>query len=258
MIGDILKKRREELGLDLKEVAHTLRIQYEYLKALENNAVEKLPPAVYTRGYIREYARFLGVDPEPLVDEYASLIEPEENVQPEPPPAKKKPAFSRGLLVLPLIIAAVAAVIIFLPKEKIPSKVPTVPPVEHARPLADVSPPPLPSTDSTKVLPSADSAKVPPSAESSRADYVLNIIAAETTWLRIEMPDGKSEEVLMKAGESKNWTSKKGFDLKLGNAGGVRLVFNGKDLGVPGEKGQVLKLKLPQDNIPKQGPDKLS
>ncbi len=264
LIGDILKKRREELGLDLKEVAHTLRIQYEYLKALENNAVEKLPPAVYTRGYIREYARFLSVDPEPLVDEYASQIEPEENVQPEPAPAKRKPAFSRGLFVVPLIIAVAAAVIIFFPKEKIPSK---VPPVENARPLADVSPPPLPSTDSAKVPPSADSVKippladstkVPPSTESSRADYVLNIIAAETTWLRIEMPDGKSEELLMKAGESKNWTSQKGFDLKLGNAGGVRLVFNGKDLGVPGGKGQVLRLKLPQDNIPKQGTDKLS
>ncbi len=262
LIGDILKKRREELGLDLKEVAHTLRIQYEYLKAMENNAVEKLPPAVYTRGYIREYSRFLGIDSGPLLEEYAGQIKPEEPAQPElPPPAIKKPAFSRGLLVLPLIIAVVSVLIIFFPRTKTPSNgAPVVVPVERAQSRAEVSPPPSPLADSTKrpPLPSTDSTKLPPSPESPRAGNVLNIVATETTWLRIEIMDGKSEEVLMRAGESKNWTSQKGFDLKLGNAGGVRLVFNGRDLGVPGEKGQVLRLKLPQENTPKQGPDRLS
>ena len=55
----------------------------------------------------------------------------------------------------------------------------------------------------------------------------------------------------MRPGDSKKWSSQKGFDLKIGNAGGVKLVLNGKDLGAPGAKGQVLKLRLPKDETSK-------
>jgi cytoskeleton protein RodZ len=53
LVGEILKKRREELGRDLREISNYLKIRYDYLKALEDGDIEKLPAEVYIRGYIQ-------------------------------------------------------------------------------------------------------------------------------------------------------------------------------------------------------------
>lgn len=227
MIGDILKKTREELGLDLKETAHTLRIQYEYLKAIESNNLKKLPAEVYTKGYIREYARFLNIDPMPLIDEYTDyLVKQDVAVQPEQLTIKKNFTLPRVLLLVTVIVIIVAVLIIYYPKNKVS--------MEESK-IARI---PAPS-------PVIEESKSSVSNVAPRSSHILNIIATDTTWLRIEYEEGKSEEVLMKPGETKVWTSQNGFNLRLGNAGGVKLVLNNKDMGTPGEKGKVLTLRLP-------------
>lgn len=245
MIGEILRNRREELGIDLKEAAHGLRIQYEYLKALENDNLDKLPPAVYTRGYIREYARLLGVNPGPLLDEYGGLEEDEGNTEPELPDRKRIP-LTRPSLLIPLIIALVFVAVVISTRGRGPLEEPSggsANTVSGADLQPGSSPESSVSRDQISSLPS-----------STGNGHVLNMVASEATWLHIGLGNGKSEEVLMKPGESKTWTSPDGFDLKLGNAGGVMLIFDGKVLGVPGERGQVLRLKLPRGVAAQQSP----
>jgi cytoskeletal protein RodZ len=233
LIGEKLKKRREELGIDLKEVANTLRIHYEYLKWIENNDLEKLPAEVYTRGYIREYARFLNVDPDPLLDEHAkSKAEPEEEIPAVPPaPIKRNFDIPRSAIIAGVIVIAIILVAIgfFLG-----GSVSSPGPANEPDSAAAVKTNPLPAA--------AVSVK-----ENAQARYVLKVIADETSWLRVQTGEGKSEEVLMQPGETKEWTSQNGFDIKLGNAGGVKLIFNGKDLGILGEKGRVVRLRLARD-----------
>lgn len=77
--------------------------------------------------------------------------------------------------------------------------------------------------------------------------HKLKVIANEDTWLRIETGNEEWQEVMMAQGDSNEWSSRKGFNIKIGNAGGVKLVFNGKDLGTLGEKGKVLQLRLPKE-----------
>ena len=60
------------------------------------------------------------------------------------------------------------------------------------------------------------------------------------------MEDVRQEEALMKENESKEWLSRSGFNLKIGNAGGIRMTLNGKDMGVAGKRGQVISLSIPQ------------
>ncbi|MDP2157580.1 MAG: helix-turn-helix domain-containing protein, partial [Nitrospirota bacterium] len=67
MAGELLKRRREELGLDLRKTADLLKIKEDYLASIEENLFEKLPVAVYTIGYIRCYATYLHIDPEPII-----------------------------------------------------------------------------------------------------------------------------------------------------------------------------------------------
>lgn len=60
-MGNVLKERREELGKNIKEIAKITRVRANYLKAIEEEEFSTLPIPVYTKGYIKEYAKFLGV-----------------------------------------------------------------------------------------------------------------------------------------------------------------------------------------------------
>lgn len=217
MLGEILRGKREGSGFDLHEVARKLRIQYEHLRALEEDALEKLPPDVYVRGYIREYAKFLSIDPAPLLHEYSErLVRRQREEMAEPSTAKKSFGVHR-ILLLAALVGAVAVVLgLILYSQKTGS--PVLQPVQEHRGTSPSQPGPY---------------------------HTLDVIAIETTWLRIETGEGEPEETLLKPGETRKWFSESGFSLKLGNAGGVRLVLNGRDMGVPGEKGRVLRLTVP-------------
>ena len=221
MLGEILRNKREEAGLDLREVAHTLKFQYEYLKALEAEDLKRLPPDVYVKAYIRGYAKLLDIDPLPLLDDYAELgRENAGEVQPELPQPKKHLPLPRKALFVSLLTAIGLILVVFMyftyPKQ--PVVVPVFTPVS-----------------------------VPDKSEPSKElkQHVLDVIATETTWLLIETGEGISEEVLLRPGETRKWMSESGFDLKVGNAGGIRLVFDNNDIGTPGEKGLVVRLHLP-------------
>jgi cytoskeleton protein RodZ len=65
-IGPILEKRRLEKGLSLKEVEQATKIRTRYLDGLEREDPTVLPDPVYTRGFLKTYANFLGLDGERL------------------------------------------------------------------------------------------------------------------------------------------------------------------------------------------------
>lgn len=67
-LGSILRDAREMKGLTLAEVQERIRINAQYLDALEEGAYHLLPTQVHVRGFLRNYARFLDLDPEPLLE----------------------------------------------------------------------------------------------------------------------------------------------------------------------------------------------
>lgn len=69
-IGDLLKKLRTSKGLHLREVEESLHIRRSYLEAIEESEYEKIPSEVYARGFLKNYARFLGVNPEMALDRF--------------------------------------------------------------------------------------------------------------------------------------------------------------------------------------------
>ena len=62
LVGDMLRERREDLGLDLDEIGAMLRIKPAYLAALEQGRTHDLPGPTYAIGFVRAYADFLGLD----------------------------------------------------------------------------------------------------------------------------------------------------------------------------------------------------
>lgn len=104
--GHILREARENKGLTLADVQDKTRINSRFLAALEQGDYNKLPTPVHVRGFLRNYARFLGLDPQPLVERYewvleqdATAVSPPNNGQPdivEPivPPRQDQPFFN--------------------------------------------------------------------------------------------------------------------------------------------------------------------
>src|ERR1700693_3558179 len=66
-LGEVLAAKRGERGLTIEQAAAATRIRAHYLSALESNEMERLAAPVYANGPLRPYARFLGLDPDPLV-----------------------------------------------------------------------------------------------------------------------------------------------------------------------------------------------
>ncbi|MCA9900706.1 MAG: helix-turn-helix domain-containing protein [Ardenticatenaceae bacterium] len=69
-LGHILREARETKGYTLREVQDKTRINSRFLEALEMGDFERLPTPTHVRGFLRNYARFLGLEPEPLLERY--------------------------------------------------------------------------------------------------------------------------------------------------------------------------------------------
>jgi cytoskeleton protein RodZ len=69
-LGQILRQARENKGLSIEEAHEETRINVQYLEAFENGDYSVLPSATHAKGFLRNYARFLGLDPKPLLERY--------------------------------------------------------------------------------------------------------------------------------------------------------------------------------------------
>jgi cytoskeletal protein RodZ len=229
LAGEILKKRREDLGRDIKEIADLLKIRTDYLKAIEEDAFEKLPAPVYTNGYIRCYARYLGVDADPVVEYYASKLAtpPHSTIIPVAFFRKKNSKTIYAVFVL-LIIAAVLLFVNY-PRLMPPDKSVGVPVTTHPAEAARTVTPAVPGKGG-EVVPST---------------HRLHLYASEKSWVRLKFDNGKVEEVLLNPGEARDWRFSGRISLKMGNAGGLQITLDGVSLGSAGGRGQVMTLALP-------------
>jgi len=90
----------------------------------------------------------------------------------------------------------------------------------------------------------------PPSSEVKHDRHTLELTAKDTTWIVITIDDSEPKEMLLQQGEFIKWSAKNVFSLKVGNAGGIKLIFDGKEIGPLGEEGQVVNLTLPSPATP--------
>lgn len=254
MAGEILRKRREELGFDINEVSDTLKISSDYLFSIENDMFDRLPVAVYTVGYIRCYAKYLEVDAGPVISSFKShLASPKPStIIPVSSSRRKVPAYVYALLFL---LAGTLAFAVYTYTLKKQPNLTLGPAVEKVRPLSEggnIAPAVPLALNSTAVdQPAERNPKESRMNESepvaaARSEHQLEITASDTVWIRIRFEDGKQEEMILRSGALKNWKFGGPAVLKIGNAGGITLKFDGKDLGVPGDPGKVLDLTLPQ------------
>ena len=84
--GTWLRRQRELREISLREIADVTKISIRYLEALEQDRFDVLPAPVFAKGFLREYARYVGLDAVEVVNSYLTA---QEALEPEEEPAKK-------------------------------------------------------------------------------------------------------------------------------------------------------------------------
>ncbi len=107
-LGEVLRAAREAKGVDLVRVERETKIRERYLAALEDGEYRELPGAVYTRGFLRNYGAYLGLDPEYLIDLYRleTASGPPEAASMQAPPKPLATRRSRAFVVTPGVVFA--------------------------------------------------------------------------------------------------------------------------------------------------------
>ena len=123
-IGRILKERREQLGYTLQAAEEATRIRKTYLDSLENNRFSELPGQAYVTGFIRIYARYLGLKSNPLLallnDLQSVATKPEETIQTARPLPDLRAGSSSGgdwrkFFLIFILILVLGCLVYFMP-----------------------------------------------------------------------------------------------------------------------------------------------
>ncbi|HSI99793.1 MAG TPA: RodZ domain-containing protein [Patescibacteria group bacterium] len=120
-LGEVLRAAREAKGVDLQRVERETKIRERYLSALERGEYRELPGSVYTKGFLRNYGAYLGLDPEYLIDLYrlettATADRPSAPTPPRPLAGRRSRAFvvTPGAVVAGILTILVGGFIAYL------------------------------------------------------------------------------------------------------------------------------------------------
>lgn len=159
-VGRLLAEAREALGLAVADVAARLRLAPRQIEALEADDYERLPGRTFTRGFVRNYARLLQMDPAPLLAALDQSL-PESRVSEIVPRTEDIPfstgkpdSWRRYLLLLVLLLLVVPLVLFETYRDRLTPEPPPAPVT-----VAPLDPP----------APPAAPASVPSAAETSPA-----------------------------------------------------------------------------------------
>lgn len=239
-LGQRLKERREALGLTIEDVAKETRIKPKFIEALEKGDYNLLPGDIFARGFIRNYASFLGLDPEEMLKLYSE--ERGRSPAPEAAPTGTEFPLERpsawpirnfaGFLLPLFIIILIVLVGGFAYAKYRPSLAPLPTPTLSPTPTltATLTPSPTPTWTPS------------PSPTPTPLLITLTLVGLEKSWLEIKVNESLVFTGFLNPGEEQTWSGETIF-VKCGNAGGVKAIVNGEDIGILGRAGEVLNLE---------------
>ena len=250
-MGSYLRAARRRRRVSIERAAEETRIRADYLMRMESDEFDFLAPA-YVRGFLKTYARFLRLDPDPILEDFdrrygSGRFESQQIIALERHGRKhtpKEPRFSRSWS-LAAFIAAGALLILGLVGLFSGEKEP-----EGRRDTALVEPSGSPTTAAPPVdiaLPSESA----PVTDSDRVAFTegieVEVIGLDhECWLDITADGTKAFSGMLLPGDTQTFTADEEMNIVLGYAAGVELVINGQNIGTPGGP-DVLTFTLPQD-----------
>jgi cytoskeleton protein RodZ len=263
-IGGILKEKRREKGLSLKDVEQATKIRTRYLEGLEREDFHVLPDAIYVHGFLKTYANFLGLDGERLSREFKDHRVPRrerslgpdhvgfrtrEFEQPLITPgglggAERRRFFGGTLLTVALAVLLLASVIggLYLIGSRSAGG-PDVASESGAEARKDTSaeaPESEPNPEASRSPATEQASSETPSAQEVPADTVRVTVRVteRPSWLSILADGTVAYEQVAQPGFSQTFEARETITVSSGNAGAVRVEQGGRDVGTLGNYGE--------------------
>ena len=246
-VGQQLKTEREKQNLTLKDVELSTSIRSLYLDAIERDDFAAVPGEVYLKGFIRNYAIALSLDPEDVLAQYkeqvgvAKPVEIDTESKADATPAVTQPVIARVGLEPQAATARrlnigrallVGGVLVVLLGGGLYWFVDNISEQKSA----------LQATNAVKEKPTIPAA-ITQNANSASQNKTLKleVTATDTCWTEV-VADGKSVyNGTLQKGQKIQWEAKEMLRIKLGNAGAVQATMNSRALPVFGKPGEVVE-----------------
>lgn len=242
-VGEYLRLKREEAGLSKYDVAGTTRINPDFIDSIEKDDFSSFSSLQTLKGYINLIARTSGADPVyalnllksqmngnlklKKVDDIVGNVMKEEKI--------KSKRF-KGIVIAIISVGIFLLILLFFTIKinkslKQTQPVPAIPPKKTKTPVIK---------DSGKV-------KSKPVKKLNAVIYkaILSARVTKKTWIAVKIDDGLEKVIMLYPGDFKTWKAKRDIHIKIGNAGGVILSYNGKIIGRPGINRQVISMDFP-------------
>ena len=261
MIGDLLRRERERQNLSIKDIEKATSIRALYIDAIEKGEYKTLPGEVYAKGFVRNYANYLELNANEIVNAFNEEMHPQEELQEsagsssveearqeqsaernseeyrgpkitslESYPMEKKSHGVRNALMVAAVVFVVAfAALIAFGGDEEPS-----------------APAPRAKTQTQQGQKQTEAAPKP------AVDGVeVKLSFTDRCWTEV-IVDGKTEfEGMAEKGKVLTLKGKDKVRITAGNAGALHYSLNGKDMGAIGQKGEVVEKTFTKENAAK-------
>lgn len=276
--GERLQRERELRGISLEEIAEATKIGTRSLRALEQQDFDQLPGGIFNKGFVRAYARYLGLDEEQAVADYlAALAEAiaagkatrQESTANTTTPERNLPLEDLNqreplrLPIAPILVLLVIAVLLFsgwkyysrhgLPKlhrVRAAAQQQTPPPKSNPAPQAAPQPAisgetPAPASPILQRAAASTLHPIPtPAAAPEKDSFTVSVKAKDISWISISA-DGKTVlEDTLTAGAQKTFRAQRSVVLKVGDASALEVFYNDKLVPLQGTSGQVKTIEF--------------
>ena len=256
--GEYLKRERELRDISLREISDETKVSFRYLEALEEDNRAKLPAEVFIKGFVRSYAKYIGLDPDEAIlryQEYQKTLEVTgESSRPTNLPAMSPTDSDKSNYFAWTIVALILLGLLLYYTYQSPQgeeELTVTEEMEHV----EVEPvvPSIPETENVQEelppdMPSEELPQEPPVFEKQleKNQKILlppldiTLSALERTWLAVDVDSSRHYDVTLQAGEEINFSMNDSMRLTIGNAGGLLIKADGRIFGPLGKSGKVI------------------
>jgi cytoskeleton protein RodZ len=258
--GARLKREREQRKITLDDISLATKIGTRFLTALEEEHFDQLPGGIFNKGFVRAYARHLGLDENQAIADFVAASAPS---LPETPPeetpvlaamavrvpeSKQKSRSDNGipwgiLAVVLLVMAFGFALWGFHSREKPLRRVGVSPPTGTGQSQPASPGRTIPASQASPSGSSAPEAAPPVAAPVSNAGvFVVLLKARQDSWVSITADGQQIMQDTLAASAEKSIEGRNQIVIKTGNLGALDISFNGKKLALQGRDNQVKTL----------------
>ena len=250
--GEHLRREREMRGVSLDEISAATRISTRFLEAIEKDQWDLLPGGVFNRGFIRSIARFLGLDEDSLVAEYALGTASDAHLHDAAQRSRQMPRNWRPAAVAVVTIALLIAGGVFGYHRygsgfaaRLHERFLTGRAGAHAG--VSASQPAAPEASAANESPAP--AAVPPASDQALAGLALKIQATKQSDVKV-IADGKVVfDGSVQRGDVKQFDAQDNFEITSSESSAVSLELNGQSIPPMGTPGQPGNVALTRNNL---------